>query len=74
MCGDPKSGEACSRFDRASRVLLEVGRPHRVLKPAEEIESEVMGAGFRVIERKMAINPWWDHLTLVAVAAAHPRL
>jgi 2-polyprenyl-3-methyl-5-hydroxy-6-metoxy-1,4-benzoquinol methylase len=67
MCGEPKSDDACARFDSESRVLFADGRPYRVLKPADEIESELARAGFRVANKRIQINPWWDHLTLVAV-------
>jgi SAM-dependent methyltransferase len=68
MCGEPKSEAVRRRFDRASGILFENGSPHRMLKSAEAIEAEVARAGFRLMDRTISINPWWDHLTLVAVA------
>lgn len=69
MCGEPRSTEARERFDRPTGVLLERGRPYRTLKPREEIEAEVRQAGLRIMDSRVSVNPWWDHLTLMAVGA-----
>jgi SAM-dependent methyltransferase len=68
MCGEPKPEAVRERFDRARGILFENGSPHRTLKSAEAIEAEVGRAGFRVVDRTISVNPWWDHLTLVAAA------
>ena len=39
-----------------------------VIVPSWAIEAEVMQAGFRLVDRRTSVNPWWDHLILVAVA------
>jgi hypothetical protein len=68
MCGEPKPKAMRERFDRAHGILFENGSPHRTLKSAEAIEAEVARAGFRVVDRTISVNPWRDHLTLVAAA------
>jgi hypothetical protein len=66
MCGERKPEAMRARFDRAGGILFENGSPHRTLKSAEAIEAEVAQAGFRLADRTVSVNPWWDHLTLVA--------
>jgi SAM-dependent methyltransferase len=65
MCGAPRSDEAKARFDHEAKQLLQDGVPYRTLKPLEELEDEVTGAGFAVQERRLSVNSWWDHVTLV---------
>lgn len=65
MCGAPKSDEAKAHFDEEAKQLLQNGVPYRTLKPLDELEDEVTGAGFAVRHRRINVNSWWDHVTLV---------
>lgn len=67
MCGEPRSLDPRDRHDRASGVLFRNGEPYRSLKTASAIESELRAGGFRIVDRALAHNPWWDHLTQVCV-------
>lgn len=67
MCGEPKSDNARARFDAQNRRLVENGQPYRTLKPADELLKEVLDAGFQVSGCEISENPWWDHLTAIAV-------
>jgi ubiquinone/menaquinone biosynthesis C-methylase UbiE len=66
MCGDLKLDRFMPRYSESGRCLMRDGRPYRTLKPPREIEGELAVAGFRVLHREVSINPWWDHLTVVA--------
>jgi SAM-dependent methyltransferase len=68
MCGLPKSDEARSRFDPARTCLLHDGEPYRTLKPLGALEHELGAAGFAVRDSHVALNPWWDHATIVCHA------
>jgi 2-polyprenyl-3-methyl-5-hydroxy-6-metoxy-1,4-benzoquinol methylase len=65
MCGLPKSDEAKTRFDAQTGHLLEDGRPHRTLKPLADLTSELANSGFEVLDSRLSVNPWWDHVTMV---------
>ncbi|MDQ8729588.1 hypothetical protein [Bradyrhizobium sp. LHD-71] len=65
MCGEPKSEEAKASCDARSLCLLRGGYPYRTLKPLPELCRELTDAGFDVLDAKLAINPWWDHATIV---------
>lgn len=68
MCGLPKSPEARARFDAGRLCLVENGRAHRALLPAETIVTELRHAGFHPIWQRISDNVWWDHLTMLAVS------
>ncbi|WP_343715182.1 GrpB family protein [Inquilinus sp.] len=65
MCGEPRSADARARFDSRTRCLMRDGHPYRTLEPLAALEAELDGAGFAVRDRSVAVNPWWDHATLV---------
>lgn len=65
MCGEPRSADDQARFDPRTRCLMRDGHPYRTLKPLAAFEVELAGAGFAVWDRRVAVNPWWDHATLV---------
>lgn len=65
MCGEPRSADARARFDPQAGCLMRDGHPHRTLKPLTALEADLAGAGFAVRDRRVAVNPWWDHATLV---------
>jgi hypothetical protein len=65
MCGEPRSDDARTCFDPQAGCLMRDGRPYRTLKPLAALEAELSGAGFAVRNRSVAVNPWWDHATLV---------
>jgi GrpB-like predicted nucleotidyltransferase (UPF0157 family)/SAM-dependent methyltransferase len=65
MCGEPRSDDARARFDPQAGCLMQDGRPYRTLKPLAALEAELSQAGLAVRGRSIAVNPWWDHATLV---------
>lgn len=65
MCGLPKSDEARASFDPHTGHLLRDGRPYRTLKPLDELARELMDSGFDVQDTRLAVNPWWDHATMI---------
>lgn len=65
MCGFPKSKEAQDMFDATTGHLVRNGWPYRTLKPKKEIETEISHAGFQIHHSEVAVNPWWDHATIV---------
>jgi ubiquinone/menaquinone biosynthesis C-methylase UbiE len=70
MCGPPKSDEAKASFDAASLSLMKNGEAFRTLKPLNELCSELVNAGFGVVDAKVSVNAWWDHVTIVCHVAS----
>lgn len=70
MCGLPRQRETIQQYDGDRRWLMRDGRPYRTLKPADDIEGELVRAGFQVLCRDVTANEWWDHLTIVATRRA----
>lgn len=68
MCGPPKSDDAKASFDGAGHLLRD-GRPYRTLKPLDDLARELTDAGFDVRDRKLTVNPWWDHVTMTCLIA-----
>lgn len=65
MCGLPRSDEAREHFDPKAACLMRNGRPYRTLKLVQQIEDELAGSGFRVVDVRVRENPWWDHAVIV---------
>lgn len=66
MVGDPKGPDV--DFDPGIRCQLRDGMPYRYMSRPDALVAEVERAGFRVLERRLGVNGWWDHLDLFAVA------
>jgi SAM-dependent methyltransferase len=64
MCGEPKYAEDRALFQAGA--LHRNGSPWRTLKPAPEIEREIIDGGFSILSRAVRVGEQFDHLTLVA--------
>ncbi|TSD89027.1 class I SAM-dependent methyltransferase [Mycobacterium sp. KBS0706] len=65
MCGEPSSADDRASFDPQNHCLMRDGYPYRTLKPLAALQAELAGAGFAARDCRVAVNPWWDHATLV---------
>lgn len=66
MIGDPKREKAHFKFDPSTRCQIQNGIPYRYMAHENDLIAEVITAGFKIIEKKVSHNTWWDHLSCLA--------
>lgn len=69
MCGSPKQPKDMANFDARTRIMSRDGVPYRTFASADQLDKELTRSGFAVLDRSVAVNPWWDHATIVCCRA-----
>lgn len=67
LCSSNENSEFPTEFDNNTRVLSESGYPYRYIPTPEMLESELVTAGFKIINSKSRIDHPFGHINIHAV-------
>jgi len=69
LCAPLEDSAFPEKFDPITRVLIESGVPYRFIPTPENLESELRGAGFRIVNKFVRTDRPFGHINIHALRA-----